>query len=172
MSKVRSTSNSTPAGRRTGVSEGPDCPALGETYEVPTESRESSEDQSGQNISHRIRTFGSSVQDGPDCPALPEPAGDGGIARRSVRQADWNEANLEAGNGNTVVNGSHTVLNESQKSVTPTKEGPFNSQHWPGPTANKMSNILFPVDPDIVPKYGPLGVRALVFTPSWFSINV
>lgn len=27
-------------------------------------------------------------------------------------------------------------------------------------------------DPDIVPKYGALGRRALLFTPSWFSINM
>ena len=27
-------------------------------------------------------------------------------------------------------------------------------------------------DPDIVPRYGALGRRALLFTPSWFSINM
>ena len=27
-------------------------------------------------------------------------------------------------------------------------------------------------DPDIVPKFGALGRRALLFTPSWFSINM
>lgn len=27
-------------------------------------------------------------------------------------------------------------------------------------------------EPHIIPKYGALGLRALLFTPSWFSINM
>lgn len=41
------------------------------------------------------------------------------------------------------------------------------------PQANMQEHGIQGTDePDIIPKYGALGLRALLFTPSWFSINM
>lgn len=144
--------------RLRSLEEGPDCPALPEATV--------SAGQDGQNAisctSTAVDMNARRISDGPDCPALPDTAVPDVQSASTARRA-W-KRDEHAFNED-----SATTLGPS--SATTSSEH-INYQAWPGSTGTRKSNLLFPFDPDIIPKYGPLGIRALLFTPSWFSINM
>lgn len=136
--------------RLRSLGEGPDCPALPEA--------DISAGQDGQNAVSCTSTAADMnaghISDGPDCPALPDtavPDVQGPPTARRTWKRDENAFNEDS----AITSNEH-----------------INYQAWPDSTGTRKSNLLFPYDPDIIPKYGPLGIRALLFTPSWFSINM
>lgn len=155
--------------------QGPDCPALPEPESLAsdiTATRSNDDNLPSNSRAETDEAFGISrsgrVQDGSDYPASRDARQDDGLNRRRPWQQNDGIRDLEAGHPDQ----RHEIDDSSTSALLSRKDALYNAQHWPGPTASRKANLLFPYDPEIIPKYGPLGIRALLFTPSWFSINM